>query len=189
MTTPNSTTKGSITAFSWKSFPVEEEKFTVCLVQSGTTKTRDFDNLCEYIKIVFPENFVVHENTESYRNTPPFKKHTILRECVKTNKKDYPKWLETNFLFQEYLHNSHIIVTGEFDDIPHTVLTNSRIIIFESQDDSNKYLQSKHGASLNSFNTETNFIVIDKSIMGHFNIYGLFKKDLVRYDKAHRLSQ
>lgn len=187
MTTPNSTTKGSITSFTWKSFPVEEEKFAICLIQSGEKKTREFDNLCEYIKIVFPENLIEHESPESY--TPQIKKTTILRECLKTNENDYPKWLENNYLIQRYLRNSHIIVTGEFNNIPDTVLTNSRIIIFESQEDSNKYLQSKHGATLNNFNTSANFIVIDKSVMGHFNIYGMFKADLVRYDKELRLSQ
>lgn len=185
MTTPNSTTNGTITSFSWKMFPVEEEKFSVCLVQSGKSTTKEFSNLCEYMKIIFPEKLVMHDTLESYGVLSG--KYTFLKEYSNSSN-ECPKWLQNHLLIEKYLDNTHVIVIGEFNDIPATVLTNSRIIVFETQEDVNKYLQLRHGALLNNFNTDTNFIVIDKSIMGHFNIYGLSKKDLIRYDKDLRLS-
>lgn len=185
MTTPNSSTNGLVKSFVWKKFPVEEDKFSICLVSSGSKITKEFENLCEYIKIVFPEKLIIHDTPEFY--TTQLGKHTVFKEF--NDEKECPLWLESYSLFEKYLHTkSHIIVTGEYNKIPSTVFTNSRIIIFESQDDLNKYLQSKHGATLNNFNVSSNFIVVDKSIMGHFNIYGLFKGDLIRYDKDFRAS-
>lgn len=184
MTTPNATTNGFITSFSWKSFPVEEEKFFICLVQSGEKMTREFENLYEYIKIVFPEK-IVYSDSPDWHNISGtlLKKTSVICECKKEK-----NWIESHNLTTDYLRNSHVIVSGEFDNIPSTVFTNSRIIIFESDDDSNRYIQKTHCVSLNNFNTRSNFIVIDKSIMGHFNIYGLLKTDLIRYSKENRLS-
>jgi len=186
MTTPNSKTNGSITSFSLKTFPVEEEIFAICLVQSGEKKTKEFNNLCEYIKIIFPEKLNILDSPDTYIDKKY--KTTILHECVKENEPGFSKWVESNSLLHLYLRTTHVIVIGELNNIPETVFTNSRIIIFESQDDSNKYLQPRHGSSLNKFDTQTNFIVVDKSVMGHFNIYGLFKNDLIRYDKDYQPS-
>lgn len=178
MTTPNYSTNGAITPFTWKLFPVEEDKFDICLVQSGKTQTRDFSRLYEYIKVIFPEDKSINlNNPEDHIST----KFTIIKEFDQFNYEN--KWIESHILFKHYLENRHTIVLGEFDFIPETSLTNSRIIIFESQDDSNKYLNSRHRASLQNFDILSNFIVIDKSVMGHINIYGLNKKDLIRYDK------
>lgn len=171
MTTPNSLTNGSVTTFNWKRFPLEEESFVVCLIKDPVSflkESPDFSNLTEYIRIVFPEH------------------KTQFHEL---SQKDTSIWLTNHNLISNVLKKSHIIVTGEYKNIPPTILTNSRILIFESQDDTNKYLQNRHGASLNNFNIDSNFIVVDKSIMGHFSIYGMIKKDLIRYDKALRLSQ
>lgn len=166
MTAPNSLTNGSVTTFNWKRFPVEEESFVACLIKSSSQSSPDFSNLVEYIRIVFPEHTTQFHDISSPTN-----------------------WNTNHSLIQSVLKKSHIIVSGEYKNIPPTILTNSRILIFESEVDANRYLQGRHGASLNNFNIDSNFIVIDKSIMGHFSIYGMIKKDLIRYDKALRLSR
>jgi hypothetical protein len=214
MTTPNSKTNGAVTLFEWTKFPLEEDEFSICLVKSGKEAGKDvgkdvgkdFENLCEYIKMVFPENLIMYDSDQSYSHRDEeTKRHgrgdearmkretrvntTIFCECYPNNPNtanNYPKWLNEGLLFQEYRHHRHLIVVGEIDNIPQTVFSNSRIIIFESGDDLNRYLQKNHSASLTNFETTRCFMVVDKSVMGHFNIYSLPKKDLVRYAKEHR---
>ena len=176
MTTPNYSNNGSITQFSWKSFPVEDDKFSICLVQSGKTRSREFLRLYEYIKVVFPEDTSIKLNNPEERISTKF---SIIKEFDSLNH----NWVDNHILFKHYGQNRHTIVVGELEFIPKTTLTNSRMIIFESSGDSNKYINARHRISLDNFDEVPNFIVIDKSIMGHINIYGLDKKLLIRYDR------
>lgn len=181
MTTPNFSTNGAITTYKWKKFPLEENNFSVCLIPlsspTGDDKSRDFSSLLNFIKIIFPEKIIDPEE-QTINNTQ--NKHTLIYDFNKVNT---PNWLKPQNLFCKYLqHNHHIITYGDYKNIPETALTNSCMILFESSDDANKYLLSRyHSISLNSFNTNDNFILIDKSIMGHCNIYAFDKKQLDKY--------
>jgi hypothetical protein len=173
MTTPNASTNGQILSFSWKKFPLEERHFYICLVEKENkekSESESFNNLYEYIKIIFPSN---GKGTKIVKYP----------ECEKN-------WITSHSCFQttggvnSYGSSSHMIVRGSLEDIPENVFTNSGIIIFESLEDTNRYIQRRHGYTLDNFDTSLNFILIDKLSVGHFNIYGLLKKDLTRYNKA-----
>jgi len=180
MTTPNATTDGKMLTFSWKKFPLEEKNFYICLVgkleneenKENKKYSDSFNNLYEYIKIIFP-------------STGKGTKIVNYPDCEKN-------WLTSHLCFQttggvNKYGDSHLIVRGSFEDIHETVLTNSQIVIFESLEDTNRYLRKRHGCILDNFDTSVNFILIDKLSVGHFNIWGLVKGDLIRYNKAFRL--
>lgn len=179
MTTPNFSTNGVVTSYKWKKFPLEENNFSICLIPSSNNdlESRDFSSLLNFIKIIFPEK-IIDQEEQTINNAQ--NKYTLIYDF---NKIDIPNWLKPQNLFCKYLqHNHHIIIHGDYKNIPETALTNSRMILFESSDDANKYLLSRyHSISLNSFNITDNFILIDKSIMGHCNIYAFDKKQLDKY--------
>ncbi len=49
----------NITIFSWNEFPVEKEKFIMCICTSDKENTK-INNLINYTKIIFPENSFVY---------------------------------------------------------------------------------------------------------------------------------
>ena len=174
MTTPNLEFDGNITSFSFKKFPLEEKLFSVLLVyksqseslktevfqksQSESLKTEVFQNLENYMKIIFPQKFELHSLTNK-------------------------NWVNSVELFKSYLDpRKHILVIGNYESIPEVCFTNSKMIIFECNDDVNKYLLKNHKISLDNFNIKDNFILIDKSKIGHINIHGFPKNNLHRYN-------
>ncbi len=79
------------------------------------------------------------------------------------------------------MDRGHFIIIGDYDKIPKIALTITDIIVFDTEDTTNKYLGERHSSKISNFNTDLHYILIDKQKMG-FKIHGLTKSDLNRYD-------
>ena len=178
-----STTESKISVFTWNEFPVEADKLTLCICTGknlGASEKLEIDKLIRYIKTIYPENIIDYHtnNTNTIINTKlqsSDEKKTLFLDI-----KEETTWTDNMSLYHQYLDNrGHIIVTGEYENIPNIVLTSADIIIFDTEETTNKYL-TRHKSSLNNFNTTTHYILVDKRRMG-FRVYGLSKSDLERY--------
>ena len=142
-----------VTYFHWDEFPVEKDKFSICLIKGESPPDTDFLNLTNYIKIVFPES------------------STLLI--------DYDTSIDAKWTL-ELSSRSHKISVGKYSNIPKSVLTNSDILIFSSIDDFNTYFRSKHFKTTEGFDIVSKFIVIDKRKINP-SIHAISKSDLIRY--------
>lgn len=185
--------ENGITVFSWNEFPVERDRFFVCIctenleefkskssITAPTTPASHLDPLntstLNFIKSVFPEECKTYtERNDIVEYKKRINKSTLLFDF---NKKS--DWIDCMVVLQGYLNSGHFIFVGPYENIPKTALTVSDILIFDTANTANKYLSERHNSNINNFNTNTHYILIDRRRMG-FSVHGLTKSDLERY--------
>ena len=166
----------NITTFNWNEFPVERDKFLICIcLKTAQTKGEklDSDNILNYIKVIFPEETI--SDITKKLNTTTTKSTLIIDELSENH------WSQNVLILKKYLDNrGHIIIIGNYDNIPKLLLTISDIIIFDIDETANKYLTERHRMNISNFNNDSHHILIDKRNL-NMNIHGLSKEEIKHY--------
>lgn len=169
--------------FRWVEFPLEKDKFTVCIVYDGNIK--DHDKLISYIKTIFPENpkkCIDTKDIIDYNVSTKSKKTTLIIDDKNTsfNKSD---WVDSLLINNET--KSFNIIIGKYETISKTSLTMADVIFFETYETLNKYKSDRFGFTILFSQVLKNsckdlYFIVDKQNMN--DIVGYFPKiELMRY--------
>lgn len=174
-----------LTLFSWNEFPVQKDKFCICICTKNDQSEKEKDEinrLINFVKIIFPEKNTIYNDSYDIIN---YKKNNDGKNNDKStlilDLKHKTKWVDNLYIHKQYIDSGYFIIFGEYDKIPKVILTTSDIIIFDTEDTCNKYLGERHKSNISNFNTDMYYILVDKRRMG-FNIHGMSKSDLNRYN-------
>jgi hypothetical protein len=180
----------NINIFSWDKFPVESDKFRMCICLENEIIEDDnqsIKNLIEYNKLLFPENIIYYKTIQDliyYKKQSYNIKSTVLidlRNNEKNKNKTSDLWLENLYMMILDLESIYCIIIGEYSKVPKIILTVSDIIIFDTTNTINKYLSERHNSKLSNFDvTEKYYLMVDKRRMD-FKIQVLEKSKVNRY--------
>lgn len=177
----NTNSTSNITVFSWNEFPVEKNKFFICICTKSNlidSERKNIDKLLNYVQIIFPENKIIYNDPEDfikYKTQIENGKTTMILDLRKST-----DWIERLYFLNRYLDKGYFIIIGDYDIIPKISLTMSDILIFDTEETTNKYLGERYRSTISNFNIDTHYVLIDKRRMG-LNIHGLTKAELDRY--------
>lgn len=180
----------NITVFNWNEFPVEKEKFSVCICLKNNQSSDEKINtnkILKYIKMMFPEETSSYTNVSdlvNYKNNIMSKTNLMSAHkstmTININELSNIHWSENIAILQRFLDRGYFIIIGDYDKIPKIVTTTADIMIFDTEDTTNKYLGEKHRSQISNFNTDSHYILIDKRNL-NMNIHGLSKDEINHY--------
>jgi hypothetical protein len=173
----------NITTFNWDKFPVEEDKFLICIcLKSEQTNVEKIDsnNIINYIKIIFPEENIIYNNNSDIINYTK-KLNTTSKCTLIIDELSKNHWSQNISVLKKYLDNrGYIIIIKDYDNMPKLLLSISDIIIFDIDETANKYLTERHRMNISNFNNDSHHILIDKRNL-NMNIHGLSKDEIKHY--------
>lgn len=113
--TENSTNKG-ISVFSWDKFPLECDKFSVCICTKNNPNEREsieIDKLLNYIKLIFPQNCILHTDiVDDKKNMVTGDKNTILFDLRSSDNRHILKGGIVDPTLLPYPFGSEILKSG-----------------------------------------------------------------------------
>lgn len=158
--------------FCWNQFPVEVEKFSLCICISDEEES---SRVLKYINLIFPEKTTLYKKSTDlydYKKTLEEEKTTIVFNLYEKD------WVDS-FLLKSYNDKGYFITVGEYENIPKVVLTTSDVIIFDSKT-IKKYLQERHSyITIEDINEDT-YIVLDRRRM-KFEFKYILKTEVLFY--------
>lgn len=185
----NGDSSANITVFNWNEFPVEKDKFCVCIClseiksQRETLKEKNTDKILNYVKLIFPEENLIYTNIHDLVNYRKNITNSTIKSTLIFNIDDLSDtdWTENIAILGAYLDRGYFIIIGNYDKIPKILTTTCDIMIFDTEDTTNKYMLERHNSKISNFNTESHYILIDKRNL-NLKIHGLSKEEINRYN-------
>ena len=139
--------------FFFNHFPLEESTYLVSFITSRPTSL-EVKPLLNYLELIFPSNGVscIEKNTAQYH------KNLILTwDTLDTD------WTDMIALKQTIERcNCHVLSIGSYQKIPMFLLSNSQVIIFDTQQDADDYLEKQRRVWLAGFPFQNNYLVTNK---------------------------
>ena len=139
--------------FTFPRFPMEEPFCSVVLI-SDRCSAPELQPIRNYLSVIFPSDC---SPSISLYAEKPFKNLMI-------NWEDAHDWDETvavKRIFDRY-KEYHILSFGSYSRIPQTILSQSGVLIFDTEKDANQYLWSHRSNRIQNFTFDTAFLVVSK---------------------------